>query len=60
MSAIDVTPSYDAGLTTRAIADTARDTLAWLRATPDAPVTGIDRDREAAVLAAWHGNDPDR
>ena len=53
MTAHDVTPSYDAGLVTRPVAETARDTLAWLRATPDATVTGIGRDREAAVLAAW-------
>ncbi len=31
MTALDVTASFDAGLTTRPIADTARDTLAWLR-----------------------------
>ena len=36
MLAHDATPSYDAGLVTRPLADTARDTLAWLRATPDA------------------------
>jgi 2'-hydroxyisoflavone reductase len=53
MTAHDVTPSYEAGLVTRPVADTARDTLAWLRATPDAPVTGIGREREAVVLAAW-------
>ena len=53
MTAHDATPSYDAGLVTRPIADTARETLAWLRATPDATVTGISREREAEVLAAW-------
>jgi nucleoside-diphosphate-sugar epimerase len=53
MSAHDATPSYDAGLVTRPVADTARETLAWLRATPDANVTGITREREAEVLAAW-------
>ena len=50
----DPAPSYDAGLVLRPVADTARDTLAWVRATPDAPVSGMSRDREAAVLAAWH------
>jgi len=49
----DVTPSYDAGLVTRPVADTARDTLAWLRSTPDVPVTGITREREAELLEAW-------
>ena len=50
----DPEPSYAAGLELRPIADTARDTLAWVRATPDAPVSGMSRDREAAVLEAWH------
>ena len=54
MAAHDPTPSYGAGLVLRPIADTARDTLAWLRATPGAHVTGISREREAEVLAAWH------
>jgi nucleoside-diphosphate-sugar epimerase len=49
----DPRPSFAAGLVTRPIAETARDTLAWLRATPDATVTGIDRGREAELLAAW-------
>nr|WP_232523417.1 NAD-dependent epimerase/dehydratase family protein [Nocardioides sp. MAH-18] len=52
MAAHDPEPSYAAGLVTRPIADTARDTLAWLRATPDAVVTGMTRDREAEILAA--------
>ena len=47
-------PPADAGLTVRPVADTARDTLAWLRETPDAPRTGLSREREAGVLAAWH------
>lgn len=50
----DPTPSYEAGLTLRPLADTARDTLAWVRETPDAAITGIDREREAALLQAWH------
>jgi hypothetical protein len=54
MLAHDVTASYAAGLRTRPIGETARDTLAWLRAHPDAPVSGIGRDDEAEVLAAWH------
>lgn len=48
----DVTSSLAAGLTIRPFADTARDTLAWLRATPDAKVTGLTRDEEQEVLAA--------
>ncbi|CAB4738906.1 unannotated protein [freshwater metagenome] len=51
MLAHDWTPSEAAGLTVRRIAETARDTLAWLRATPDAVVTGLTREEEAEVLA---------
>ena len=53
MLAHDASPSYDAGLVTRPLADTARDTLAWLRDTPDATLTGLGREEEAEVLAAW-------
>ena len=49
-----VQPALDTGLGLRPIAETSRDTLAWLQAHPDAVGTGIDRDRERAVLAAWH------
>jgi nucleoside-diphosphate-sugar epimerase len=45
--------SRRAGLVVRPVADTARDTLAWLRSTPDAVRTGLSREREAEVLAAW-------
>ncbi len=54
LPAHDVQPSLDAGLTIRPLADTTRDTLAWLEATPDAAVSGIDLDREKELLAAWH------
>lgn len=53
VTAHDATPSYDAGLVTRPVVDTARDTLSWLRATPDAKISGITLEREAEVLAAW-------
>ncbi len=53
MLAHDPTPSFEAGLRVRPIADTARDTLAWLRATPDAARTGLSPDGEDRVLAAW-------
>jgi 2'-hydroxyisoflavone reductase len=48
-----------AGLTFRPIGDTARDTLAWLETLPEAErtkarSTGIARDKEARVLAAWN------
>jgi nucleoside-diphosphate-sugar epimerase len=54
LMAHDVTASFDAGLTTRPLSETARDTLLWLRETPDAPVTGWSREDEEKVLAAWH------
>ena len=53
LMSVDVEASYDAGLRTRRLADTARDTLAWLRDEPDSPVAGLDRAAEANVLAAW-------
>lgn len=49
----DATPSLDAGLSVRPVAETARDTLAWLQATPDATVTGISRERELELLHGW-------
>lgn len=49
-----VEPAESAGLTLRPIADTCRDTLAWLDADPGAPTTGITREREGELLAAWH------
>jgi 2'-hydroxyisoflavone reductase len=54
MLAHDPEPSYRAGLSIRPIADTARDTLAWFTAYPDATVTGMDRERERELLEAWH------
>ena len=45
--------SAEAGLTVRPFADTARDTLAWMRAEADAPRTGMSRKREADLIAAW-------
>lgn len=54
MLAHDPAPSFEAGLGVRPVADTARDTLAWLRATPDAVRTGIAPEVEARLLADWH------
>jgi len=50
----DVTSSLATGLTVRPLEESARDTLAWVRATPDAAVTGLTRNEEAEVLRAWH------
>jgi 2'-hydroxyisoflavone reductase len=49
----DTTPARNAGLKVRVISDTARDTLAWLRAS-NGPVVGLTIDEEREVLAAWH------
>ena len=58
LPAHDVQPSLDAGLTVRPLAETTRDTLAWLEATPDAVVSGISLDRERQLLDAWHTRSP--
>ena len=50
----DLRPSLDAGLATRPVADTARDTLGWLRGDPDHASTGLTRTEEGEVLGAWH------
>ena len=62
----DVRASLAAGLHTRDVAETARDTLTWLRTMPGeerAPAlghparsAGLAPDEEAAVLAAWHAH----
>ena len=48
--------SEAAGLTVRSYADTARDTLAWMREHPDAARTGMSREREAELLGRWSGD----
>jgi len=49
----DTRPARDAGLATRPLADTARDTLAWQQSA-GGNVTGLTADEEKDVLAAWH------
>ncbi|MEV4418111.1 NAD-dependent epimerase/dehydratase family protein [Catellatospora sp. NPDC049609] len=50
----DVSDALAAGLAPRPLADTARDTLAWLPTAPARkPWAGITRDDEAALLAHW-------
>ena len=46
-----------AGLTTRPLADTIRDTLAWVRSgdAPSDPPAGLAREKERQILAAWAG-----
>ena len=52
----DLTPSFDAGLTTRPIADTARDTLAWMRSEPAYKRTGLSFEEEAEILGTWRAS----
>lgn len=49
----DTRPARDAGLGTRSLAETARDTLAWQRDKAGA-VIGLTADEERELLAAWH------
>jgi len=56
-SAYDCSKAIAAGLFFRPLADTARDTLDWWKALPEdqqAMRTGIDPEKEARILAAWH------
>jgi 2'-hydroxyisoflavone reductase len=54
MLAHDPEPARAAGLVTRPVADTAADTLSWLRSEPEATVTGLTADEESELLASWH------
>jgi 2'-hydroxyisoflavone reductase len=56
----DTTPAEEAGLRARPVAESAADTLAWLRgpgaertANPRTGRAGLDPDREKELLAAW-------
>ncbi|WP_418276482.1 NAD-dependent epimerase/dehydratase family protein [Isoptericola jiangsuensis] len=50
LAAHDAGPALAAGLRVRPVAQTARDVLDWLRADPDAAVTGLTAMQEAEVL----------
>jgi len=62
MHEVDCSRARDSGLVCRPLAQTARDTAAWLAAAPPAPpaggpprpTVGLAPEREAALLAAWH------
>jgi len=55
---VNIDKAIKAGLRSRPLAETVRDTLAWYHAwPPDTPFPwrgGITAEREAEVLAAWH------
>jgi 2'-hydroxyisoflavone reductase len=50
----DVSAAIAAGLQLRPLADTARDTSAWMHETPEAEITGLTDVEHDEVLAAWH------
>lgn len=52
----DVTASYAAGLRTRPLAETARDTLDWLRSGEAIAPVGMSREAEAELLTAWQNH----
>lgn len=52
--AADPAKAYATGLTPRPLADTARDTLEWIRTVEQPAGVGLDPTREAELLAAWH------
>jgi 2'-hydroxyisoflavone reductase len=55
---VNCTKAWNAGLTFRPLADTAKDTLTWYHSRPEAEQAkaraGIAPEKEQAVLAAWH------
>jgi len=53
MTTHDVTATLAAGLTLRPVGQTARDTLEWVRANPDAPRTGLTRAEEQEIVDDW-------
>jgi 2'-hydroxyisoflavone reductase len=55
MMAHDTAAPFAAGLGPRPVADTARDTLAWMRSEPSYVRTGLTQEEEAQLLEAWRG-----
>jgi 2'-hydroxyisoflavone reductase len=56
----DVSASLAAGLRTRDVAETARDTLTWLHGLPEPPGgAGISPDDETELLRKWHDDRSD-
>jgi 2'-hydroxyisoflavone reductase len=55
MLSVDADPALRAGLTTRPLEETARDTLEWVRSgeAPADPPAGLAREKEQAVLDEW-------
>jgi len=59
MLSVDPSAAFAAGLETRPLAETARDTLEWARSgqAPPDPPAGLDREKEQAVLDEWLSKD---
>ncbi|MEZ4668266.1 MAG: NAD-dependent epimerase/dehydratase family protein [Anaerolineae bacterium] len=54
MQKLSINKALEKGFTTRPLAETIADTLAWFTARPDPQLrAGISRQREAELLAAW-------
>jgi 2'-hydroxyisoflavone reductase len=55
MLSVDPAAAFAAGLETRPLEETVRDTLEWARSgdAPIEPPAGLDREKEQAVLDAW-------
>jgi nucleoside-diphosphate-sugar epimerase len=55
MLSIDPVAAFTAGLKTRPLEETTRDTLAWIRTgdTPDDPPAGLAREKERLLLDKW-------
>ena len=55
MLSVDAGPALAAGLTTRPLEETVRDTLEWVRSgqAPPDPPAGLAREKEQAVLDEW-------
>lgn len=51
----DRSPSSAAGLKSRPITDTARDTVTWMRSEPAYARTGLTLEEERELLDAWRG-----
>jgi 2'-hydroxyisoflavone reductase len=55
MLSVDAAPAFAAGLRTRPLEETVRDTLTWALGgeAPIEPPAGLDREKEQVVLDAW-------
>jgi 2'-hydroxyisoflavone reductase len=55
MLSVDPAAAFAAGLETRPLEETVRDTLAWVQSgeAPPEPPAGLDRAKEQAVLDSW-------